>query len=222
MLLRIPLEQPCIVEVGGADQHLPMCCTGVSEGATIRAAIMATARKACSIEASTSRGTRVEATRMASYTAACQWAPRCRAMSKASRTSLASSGLLLFFLIRVEMLHSHLLHLSFTALLISGMDESAVVWQPHIIDTQWDDACVPVLPYRVATAAESIFFHMSEFRAEGPGLSNGTSSAAQQPQQDASAAAPHLEEQPLPEVHLPLLLRTMQHVWPQYLFPQGP
>jgi len=159
---------------------------------------------------------------MASHTAACQWAPRCRAMSKVSRTNLASSGLLLFFSIRTEMLHSHLLHLSFTALLFSGMDESAVVWQPHIIDTQWGDACIPMLPYRVATAAESIFFHMSEFRAEGPGLSNGTSSAAQQPQQDASTAAPHLEEQPLPEVHLQLLLRTMQHVWPQYLFPQGP
>ena len=203
-----------MIEVGGADQHLPMCCTGVSAGVTVRAAIMGTARKACSIEASTSRGTQVEATRMASHTAACQWAPRCRAMLKVSRTSLASSGLLLSFLF-VHRCSRSICWISAPQHL-SSLAWMKVRWcgSSHIVDAQWYDACVLMLPYRVATAAESIFFHMSEFQARGPGLSNGTSSAAQSPQQGASTATPHLEEQPLPEVRLQILLRTMQHVWP--------
>ena len=58
-----------------------------------------------------------------------------------------------------------------------------------------------LIPCRVPTASEPIFFHMSELRVNGKHLSNGTTSAPQAAQEHISGTASQSEEQPASEVH---------------------
>ena len=74
-----------------------------------------------------------------------------------------------------------------------------------------------LLAYRVSTASEPIFFHMSELRVDGRHLSNGTTPAPQAAQDHSSSTASQSEEQPASEVRG---LLCLQNALSPYLHPK--